>query len=141
MEIFSPPRFFLSHFLCFESLLTCSQPWAFSPVLFSHLLTTRDPEFHRTGVTSWPAGSQVRGWSREKDRRRAKRSPRRRVPVCRCCHLRTGRKRHQWHTPLSPSNQLIRPLSRRCPPPREHNSPSCKGARPRRKQRRTENIR
>ena len=39
VEIFSPPRFFLSHFLCFESLLTCSQPWAFSPVLFSHLLT------------------------------------------------------------------------------------------------------
>ncbi len=31
VEIFSPPRFFLSHFLCFESLLTCSQPLSFLP--------------------------------------------------------------------------------------------------------------
>ncbi len=31
VEIFSPPRFFLSHFLWFESLLTCPQPLGFLP--------------------------------------------------------------------------------------------------------------
>ena len=31
VEILSPPRFFLSHFLCFESLLTCSLPLGFLP--------------------------------------------------------------------------------------------------------------
>ncbi len=40
VEIFSPPpRFFLS-LLYFESLFSrVLSPWAFSPVLFSHLLT------------------------------------------------------------------------------------------------------
>ncbi len=115
-DLFSPSLFSLS-LLCFESLFSrVLSPWAFSPVLFSYLLTTRDPEFHRTGVTSWPPGSQRRRWSREKDLRRAKRSPRRRVSVCssppmcpwacRRCHLGRRRKRHLWRTLLSLLNQL-----------------------------------
>ncbi len=39
MEIFSPPRFFLSHFLCFESPLSCFWPPGFCLALSSYLLT------------------------------------------------------------------------------------------------------
>jgi hypothetical protein len=59
-DLFSPSnRFLLSHFcvlnLSFHMFLTFRPS---SSVLSPHLLTTQDPEFHRTGVTSWPAGSQ-----------------------------------------------------------------------------------
>ena len=66
-EFFSPPLSSLS-LLCLNLLshvFPCRK--ALYPYCLSYLLTTRDPEFHRTGVTSWPAGSQIRDGKREEE--------------------------------------------------------------------------
>ncbi len=75
VEIFSPPLSSLS-LLCLNLLshvFPCRK--AFYPYCLSYLLTTRVPEFHQTGVTSWPAGSQDKRW--QKGRRAPTRTPRR----------------------------------------------------------------
>ena len=60
----------------FESLFSrVLSPWAFSPVLSTYLLTTRDPEFHRTGVTSWPAGSQKKEMVKGKRPKESQKEP------------------------------------------------------------------
>jgi hypothetical protein len=74
-------------------------PWAFSPVLFSYLLTTRDPELHRTGVTSWPAGSQTKRMVKGKRPKESQKEP--------------PKESQQEHPKESPSVQTLPPKKKK----------------------------
>ncbi len=60
-----PPSVFSLTLVLFESFFSrVLSLRAFPLYCFSYLLTTRDPEFISTGITSWPAGSQDKRWAR-----------------------------------------------------------------------------
>ena len=156
-EIFSPPRFFLSHFLCFESLLTCSQPLGFLPctvLLLTDNSGSRVPSNGSNQLASRVPGKRMVKGKRLKERQKE--------PPKESQH--ESSKESQQEPPKeSPSVQTLPPKKKKekapvahtslptqpaHPPPikdvpslREHNSPSCKGVRPKRKRRRIESVR
>jgi hypothetical protein len=100
VEIFSPP-------LSSPSLLCLN---LFSQVFLTYWQLGSDPEFHRTGVTSWPAGSHDKRWQkgRRAPRRTPKRTPRRAPKKPSLTHDRRA--------PRTKSRRVSR-TRRRLPPP------------------------
>ena len=144
MGVFLSPSFFSLTSLFESSLSRVSVPQGSLPVLSLLLTDNSGSRVPSNGSNQLASRVPRRRWSREKDLRRAKRSPLRRAPacsnlqmrqeVCRRCHPRRRRRRR---LPLRlPFLHRLLPLSPLGVHPLlvERNSSFCKGVRPRMKQ-------
>ena len=144
-DLFSPSLSSLSSLLCFESLFSrVLGPQAFFPCTVPSLTDNSGSRVPSNGSNQLASRVPRRRWSREKDLRRAKRSPLRRAPacsslqmrqgVCRRCHLRRRRRRRlPLRLPFLHRLPILSPLGVH-PLLVERNLVFCKGVRPRMKQ-------